>query len=369
MNKFNCNLSGHYIFCLIMQESIVQLLRCPVTRSELSLNIIKTTKKILDNHEVDVIEEAVLFATDIWFYPVVKGIPRLYVEAIIDYADFLKSVVPDYIERREFLFTKYASFISFVQKKNKRTRESFTQEWAVYNYEKDKTWNAGATGILNRFMKETDETLDTLKGKIIFDAGCGNGVLNSLLAEKGITNIAMDFTTSIERAYFKNQFSQVHFIQGDVQYPPLLFNYFDIVHSSGVLIHTNNTELSFSCIAPTVKNGGKLSIWLYHHRDNFIHNLFNSIRKISSALPLRFQYYLYGVTIFPISYCVKKVKGNPQNAREMMVDILDWFTPEFRWEHEQNEVTSWFYKRQFKNIKVTSEDLFGFNTIGEKEGH
>ncbi len=177
----------------------------------------------------------------------------------------------------------------------------------------------------------------------------------------------MDFSDSIEMAYSRNQYSKVHFIQGDIQFPPLVFNYFDIVHSSGVLIHTNNTELSLSCIEPTVKMGGKLSVWLYHYRNDFIHNLFNSIRKLTSRLPLKFQYYLYRCTIFPVSYCIKKIKGNPQNTGEMMIDILDWFTPEFRWEHDHEEAKTWFSKRNFSNIRITTDEVFGFNIIGEKQ--
>ncbi len=321
---------------------------------------------MLDGTETDVIEEAVLFAQEGWFYPVVKGIPRLNVEAIYDYADFLRSAVPDYEKRKKQLLEKYNALLVLVQKKNKRTKESFAQEWAIYDYDSDKTWDADANGMLNRFLKETDETIETLKDKIIFDAGCGNGFLNALLAEKGVTNIAMDFSNSIEKAYARNQISRVHYIQGDVQFPPVLFNYFDIVHSSGVLIATNNTELSFSCIEPAVKKGGKLSVWLYHRRNDFIHNLFNSIRKITSKFPLRFQYYLYRVSIFPVSFIIKRIKGNKQNSREMMIDILDWFTPEFRWEHNHEEARNWFYKRNFKNVKVTTDELFGFNITGEK---
>jgi len=349
-----------------MQHSLVELLRCPVTRSRFTVNIVKQAKKILDGNETDVIEEAVLFGSDGWFYPVVKGIPRLNVEAIYDYADFLRSAVPDYEDRKKRLMEKYSALLALVQKKNKRTKESFAQEWAIYDYDSDKTWDADANGMLNRFLMETGETMDTLRGKIIFDAGCGNGLLNSLLAEKGIMNVAMDFSNSIEKAYERNKFSLVHFIQGDVQFPPLLFNYFDIVHSSGVLIATNNTELSFSCIEPVVKKGGKLSVWLYHHRNDFIHNLFNSARKLTSRLPLRFQYYLYSFTVFPVGFIIKRIKGNKQNRREMMIDILDWFSPEFRWEHDHEEACTWFYKRNFGHVKVTTNELFGFNVTGEK---
>jgi hypothetical protein len=151
-----------------------------------------------------------------------------------------------------------------------------------------------------------------------------------------------------------------------VQFPPVAFEKFDIVHSSGVLICTNNTELSFSCIEPCVKPGGKLSVWLYHPRKDFIHNLFNYIRRFTSRLPLRLQYYLYAVTIFPLSFMVKRLKGNKQNPREMMIDILDWFSPEFRWEHEADEAASWFYKRKYSSVQVTTKDLFGYNIIGEK---
>jgi SAM-dependent methyltransferase/uncharacterized protein YbaR (Trm112 family) len=350
-----------------MQESLLGLLRCPVTRSKLAITVIKRAIKILDNNEVEIIEEAVLFAADFWFYPVIKGVPRLNVEAVIDYADFLKAVVPDYAERKEKLLSKYAVFIKLIVQKNKRTKAAFTQEWLLHNHEEDKTWNADAAGILNRFLKETDETLDTLAGRIIFDAGCGNGILNSLLAQNGIANVAMDFSNSIEKAYFKNQFSKVYFIQGDVQFPPLVFSYFDVVHSSGVLIHTNNTELSFSCIEQMVKSGGKLSVWLYHKRKDLIHNLFNAVRKVTSPLPLKFQYYLYRCTIFPVSFIIKRIRGNKQNEREMMIDILDWFTPEFRWEHDHEEAASWFYKRNYGKVRVTTNEVFGFNITGEKK--
>jgi SAM-dependent methyltransferase/uncharacterized protein YbaR (Trm112 family) len=350
-----------------MQESLVELLRCPVTKSKLTISILKKVKKEFDGQLIDVIEEAILYADEDCFYPVIKGVPRLTVEAIVDFEDFLNAAMNDYKERKMNIFFKYGDLIAFTQKKNKRTKKSFTQEWSIFNYEEDKTWDADEEAMIDRFLKETDETINSLKHKVIFDAGCGNGLLNSLLAAKGIANIGMDFSNSIEKAYTRNHYTNAHFIQGDVQFPPVAFNYFDIVHSSGVLIATNNSELSFSCLSPTVKNGGKLSIWLYHNRKDLIHNLFNSIRKITSRLPLKFQYYLYKTTIFPVSYIIKRIKKNKQNKREMMIDILDWFSPEFRWEHSPQEAAAWFRKRGYYKVAITTTDIFGFNIIGEKK--
>ncbi len=349
-----------------MQESLLTLLRCPVTRTALTVKVLKRADKIFNGESVNIIDEAVLYAAEDWFYPVIKGIPRLNVEAFIDYDVFLKSADDQYSNLKENLVQKYGGLVKYTVKKNKRTKESFANEWSVYNYEKDNTWNADNDTMVSRFLKETGETTATLKHKIIFDAGCGNGKLETLIAADCASIIGMDFSTSIEDAYTRNDFLNVHFIQGDVQFPPLAFNYFDIVHCSGVLIHTNNAELSFSCIEPTVKDGGKLSVWLYHPGKDLIHRIFNVIRKVTSKLPLTFQYYLYIVTILPVSYCIKRMKGNKQNLREMMVSILDWFTPEFRSEHEHTEATSWFYKRGYTKISITTVDKFGFNIVGEK---
>jgi 2-polyprenyl-3-methyl-5-hydroxy-6-metoxy-1,4-benzoquinol methylase len=329
------------------------------------MSILKKVDKVLDGEKLCVIEEAILYAHEDWYYPVIKGIPRLNVEAFLDHEQFFKASGIDYKSLNENLFKKYEKLIRYVVRKNKRSKESFTKEWSVYNYDEDKTWDADNAQMVERFLAETDETGDRIKNKIIFDAGCGNGKLDSLIAAKGATVIGMDFADSVEKADFKNRSLHAHFIQGDVQFPPVMFNYFDIVHCSGVLIHTNNAELSFSCIDPLVKVNGKLSVWLYHPRKDVIHNLLNSIRGVTSKLPLTFQYYLYAVTIFPVSYCIKKLKGNKQNRREMMVDIVDWFTPEFRSEHEHAEAATWFYKRNYKDVRITTTNTFGFNIIGE----
>ncbi|MEJ7738574.1 MAG: class I SAM-dependent methyltransferase [Chitinophagaceae bacterium] len=349
-----------------MQESLLSLLRCPVTRTEMRLQVISRSVKRLNGVEEDVIKDGILFAEQDWFYPVINGIPRLIVEALIDYADFFQQHLPDYHKRKEALLRNFRGLIQYATKKNRRTKLSFAQEWRLYNYEKDKTWDADTTGLVERFLKETGENAETLQGKLIFDAGCGNGLLNQLVARQGAIILGMDFSLSIERAYQRNAEQNALFIQGDVQFPPVAFNRFDIVHSSGVLICTNNTELSFSCIEPCVKEGGKLSVWLYHPRKNFLHNVFNLSRRFSSRLPVKLQYYLYLFTLLPASYVIKRIKGNKQNFREMMIDILDWFSPEFRWEHTNDEAASWFTKRAYRNVKITTTNLFGFNIIGTK---
>jgi SAM-dependent methyltransferase/uncharacterized protein YbaR (Trm112 family) len=352
-----------------MQEILLPLLRCPVSGTPLQLRVIsKKTSTFSDKGQeikLEVINEAILFADEDWFYPVVGGIPRLGVEAFLDHSPFLSLHLADYSQRKRLLEKKYPDLIRYVIKKNKRTRQSFSREWELFNYEKDKTWEADKEEMLTRFLSETGETAKSLEGKLIFDAGCGNGLLNQLIAGKGATIVGMDVSNSIERADAQNRARGALFIQGDLQFPPVDRS-FDLVHSSGVLHHTNNTELSFGRIGACVRPEGKLSVWLYHPRKDLLHRVFNLIRRFSSRLPPGLSYYLIWSTLFPVSYLVKRLKGNRQNKREMMIALLDWFTPEFRWEHAPDEAAGWFAKWGYGSVRVTTTDLFGFNIIGVK---
>ena len=349
-----------------MLEKYLSFLVCPVTRSALRLHKISVKTKVFSSGEKEIINEGILFADKDWFYPVIDGVPRLLIESFLDHEDFLKVNLSDHENRKQYLLKNYSEIIQQAVRKNNRTKKSFEMEWGLFNYEEDKTWELQGEDLLERFLRETDETKESLRGKLIFDAGCGNGQLNQYIARGGAIVVGMDLSRSVERAFLNNKEENAFFLQGDVQFPPLQFEKFDIVHSSGVLICTNNSEFTFSRIEPCVKKNGKLSVWLYHPRKNLVHNSFNLLRNYTSKLPIKVQYYLYLFTLFPASYVVKKIKGNKQNAREMMIAIMDWFSPEFRWEHTPEEASTWFTKRNLNDVKVTTTDTFGYNIIGKK---
>ena len=217
-----------------MVETLLDKIRCPVTKSKLRMEVIKVARKNLGGKDIDTIQEAILYAEKDWVYPVIDGIPRLIVEAVVDYEVFLKKNIPEFDTLKSRLLANNEILVNAVVKKNKRTKESFAREWSIFDPAKDKTWDAGETEMVNRFFEETGETRKSLSGKLILDAGCGNGLLNILLAKTGIGTIAMDFSESVVEADKDNIYSDLHFIQGDVQYPPFDDDLFDLVHCSGV---------------------------------------------------------------------------------------------------------------------------------------
>ena len=353
-----------------MQERMLSLLCCPVTRSPLKVReISRKARTFFDRDreiEIEVIDEAILFADEDWFYPVIGGIPRLGVEAFLDHSVFLSMHLPDYSQRSGELEKKYPDLIRHVVRKNKRTKQSFSREWGLYNYGEDRTWEADKKEMMRCFLEETAGTTTGIRGRLIFDAGCGNGLLSRLLAENGAIVLAMDISNSIERADAQNRHPDAMYLQGDLQFPPVHSSVFDLVYSSGVLHHTDNTELSFDRIEAGVKPGGKLSVWLYHPGKDRMHRFFNRMRSLISRLPPGWSYYLLWWTLFPVSYVIKRLKGNRQNRREMMIALLDWFTPEFRWEHEPDEAAIWFSQRGYESVRVTTTSLFGFSITGVK---
>src|SRR6266540_3868162 len=136
-----------------MKERDIHILRCPATRTSMQLKIISLTKKIYDNCEEDIINEGILFSEGGWIYPVIGGIPRLLIEAFEDYRSFFYKYLPDYKERKSLLQNKYKGLVRYAINKNRRTKKSFSQEWKLYDFEKDKTWNEDAPGMLQRFFK------------------------------------------------------------------------------------------------------------------------------------------------------------------------------------------------------------------------
>lgn len=105
-----------------MQLSLVNYLRCPITNQTLSLEIIQQASKNYSNGVEQVVESGILWANDIC-YPIIEGIPRLLVEAIIDYEDFLQLHINNFETVKQTILTKHKSIIDFAIEKTKEQKK------------------------------------------------------------------------------------------------------------------------------------------------------------------------------------------------------------------------------------------------------
>lgn len=352
-----------------MQDKLLSLLRCPLSREVLDCTVIaRQMRHYSDGSSENEVWTGVLRSPLGFIFPIKDGIPRLLVEAFVDYADFLKPLVPDYDAISKKLYADYPDIIRYARRKNQRTKDSFAFEWSILDYDTDKVWHHNRAEMTRFFFEESAETPESIKGKVVLDAGSGHGILSQCIAsESQNTVVGLEMSLAVERAYSENKDARVLFVQGDLMYPPLQFASFDLVHSSGVIHHTHNTELSFSIIHELVKPKGKLCVWLYHPINTFVHKCFTTARPLTCRLPLRVQYGLYFVTLYPWVYLVKKViKRKPTNRREIMIDLMDGLSPEYRYEHSTREAASWYSKRNYSNVITSTTNWWGFSIVGEK---
>jgi len=351
-----------------MQYELLDFIKCPITKGTLRFQLISESEKSYSDSQITEIFEGLLFSETGFVFPIIDGIPRMLIESIYDYADFLQKHLPAFQTTKEHLENNFKGLLSYCVNKNKKTKSSFEFEWNFLNpAKKDRIWHDDYSKFPTIFMNEVGEGLTYFKDKIIIDAGCGHGIMTAEIAGFSKIAIGVELSKAVENAYVRNKHKNAWYLQGDLQFLPFENFTFDVLYSSGVIHHTNNTELSLSLIEPILKKGGKICLWLYHPQKKIIHNFILFLRKATSKMPLKLSFILLLIFVFPFTFLFKKIKGkNPPNYREEIIDLLDGFTPEFRFEVSHDLAAIWLSVRKYDNIKITTVNEFGFSIAGEK---
>ncbi|MDB5201777.1 MAG: methyltransferase protein [Ferruginibacter sp.] len=351
-----------------MQFALLTFLKCPLTKEPLRFELINTCQKLYGDKDITEIGEGLLFSETGFIFPVIKGIPRMLVEAVYDEEDFLAKHVRDFYARRAALEKKYPGTIAYCRDKNRRTKKSFAFEWSFLDDKKqDKIWEGSQADLGALFLKETNVSADFFQHKAVLDIGCGHGLMTSAISAFAPMTIGIELSLAVEKAYEKNQQANAWFVQADLQFLPFAQRSFDMLYSSGVIHHTNNTELSLSLIDPLLCPGGRICLWLYHPRKSTFHSFSLQLRKIFSRLPLQLSFILLLIFVFPFSFLYKKIRNNQAPTyREEMIYLLDAFTPEFRYEIPHDTATIWLAKRSYGEINISTQDQFGYAINGIK---
>jgi ubiquinone/menaquinone biosynthesis C-methylase UbiE/uncharacterized protein YbaR (Trm112 family) len=301
-------------------------------------------------------------------YPVLDGIPRMIRNAREEYPEFftrhgLGGTAPE--GRRPAAAPAPPAPVA-----DPRSPQSFRLQWTLYQ-EGDHTWFKDDAGLRKKeFLYNLDTTAEELRGKVMLDAGCGNGELTRAIAEYGIEIVAMDFSRSVERArqrLFQKGFPvshRVHYLQGNVLELPVRRRSFDLVHSSGVLHHTPSTERAFRSVAQATKPGGKLYVQLYRRRPTWIHLVNVALRSVTTRMPMELLYrlcYLATPVHGGLSRLMHLLRGEPAppraTARERAVQMFDNYSPKYQYRHTVPEILELFRSAGYENPKdVTLEN-------------
>jgi ubiquinone/menaquinone biosynthesis C-methylase UbiE/uncharacterized protein YbaR (Trm112 family) len=279
-------------------------------------------------------------------YPITDGIPRLLSRSTND----------------------------FLQK-NKR---SFSLEWK-YSRPEERNWGQDIEFRKRLFLQAFGTDPDSLRGKLILDAGCGSGLLAMEMAGSfGMEVVALDLATGIETASKTNQSPFVHFIQASVLELPLKDHIFDFVYCAGVLIHLPDTKAAFDLLPRVLKPAGRCFIWVYHPvekhdrtSDRVRETVYQWVRsRISSRLPIAAQECIYLCLVIP--FVIKRAltrlfgkTGEDRTWREKMQNFIDTFSPTYVNRHTEEEVLAWYRRGGFANCAVAYKERYGFGVRGD----
>ena len=308
-------------------------------------------------------------------YPIIDGVPRLVPDAVIDHYPFCEQhrhEIPPEIWNHNFTPENLAAARRMLRHQ-KRTQASFSMEWG-FQGGGERTWGYAPEERLQHILQRSLEMSPAdCHGKIILDAGCGNGLLTGLLGEHFATAIGVDLGSSVLEAHRRNTRPNVHFVQGDLMHPPLRPTCIDVLISLGVLHHTPNTELAFSCLTPLVAPGGRVYVWLYKPEPDLHHQAMLTLREGFKHLPLGLSATVFKLTLVPAALlkrrflnAVRKTKIQEQSAQEQLVHFMDGLTCPYRFEHTAEEAEVWFRKRGFTNIHVPVSEHLGFGIYGDR---
>ena len=163
-----------------------------------------------------------------------------------------------------------------------RTRDSFGYEWTELYPQHGQSERERE--IERRVFLEYTRTLPSdFRGKLVLDAGCGNGRYAKFTNEWGARVVAVDISSAVDVAATNLAGrDRVDVIQADLFRLPFRNGVFDMAYSVGVLHHTPDAGGAFASVAMAVKPGGSFSIFVHARGNSVLYrsNLF--LRRFTS---------------------------------------------------------------------------------------
>ena len=238
----------------------------------------------------------------------------------------------------------------------------------------------GCVGGLERVWgQDTDERLREcqeqfgpvdLDGKVVWDAGCGPGLLADAITTLGCQVVATDISDSVFTAAKRFAANpRLRFVQADLARPLFPPATFDLIHCAGVLHHTPNTRETLEAVLPALKPSGTIFVWLYWKVPGWKFKLRSVIRRAVVPLPLavrRAVSYAYVPVVALGGRGGASFRRGDASLRELAVVQLDYFTPKYRHEHTPAEVHGWFRDLGLTEVATSWEGVNGFGVRGTR---
>jgi len=318
-----------------MHIRLLDLLVCPECRQSLTLDAAAV-------RDGDAVSAGVLSCPKGHRFPIVSGIPR-FVQHDLD-AD------------------------------QARSRDSFGYEWTKL-YPEHGHGTAEWQAERDIFLEYTRTVPSDFRGKLVLDAGCGNGRYAKLVNDWGGRVVAVDISSAVEIAQRNvGGRADVDVVQADLFRLPFRPDSFDVVYSVGVLHHTPDAKGAFERIRPLVRPGGFFSIFVHGQGNRVLYATNRWLRRwtatASYGTTWRFSQVLTALGrvldripfVGPVLYLVGRqvIFFSPDQHNN-----FDHYSAGFTSFHRKEEIRGWYAEWEDVAVRyagVASESIYARGT-------
>ena len=356
-----------------MFERVLSWLRCPDCRGSFE----QEPLVVQGGNGAPETDVGLLRCTQNHWFPVVRGIPRMLPTSLDDHWDEIAEHVHSSASPRVRTLCEQGRTRTSLGSHDRRTQANFSLEWQYFELG-DKTWGIDLDHRVRDFFLDAIRIpVEELDGKVVLDAGCGNGSQSVAYTEFGPEVIALDLSSGLEHGHAYRHMhkgarpDRVHFVQADLQSPPLAPGCIDIIHSTGVLQATPNTKRTFEALCPLVQPDGTFYVWLISY-EPVVTPLLNAIRTVTTRIPSPAFARVARLMAPPYQLFCSAVNAlgirsyPPMERREAALAIMDIFGSPYAHYHSYPEVVSWFREHGFDEVWECNVSRRGFGACARR---
>ena len=356
-----------------VKERLLNYLACPACGSEFNLEILDKTK--LE------IKDGILACPNCGnYYLLIDYIPRFLPPDIIRQSDYLANFAGRYRERLAKLDIPLSKSEANFSKEDDYEIRLKTIEYFGYEWKKFMNWGWLKEDDIARkdrlkytggFISNTVSAFktksllngdDLAKGRLILDAGCGNGRFTNQAAEYGAEVVGTDIGTGAAEAAYQNTRDRdnIHIIHGDLFKLPFKKNLFDTAFSIGVLMHTGDAYQAFRSITSHIKMGGVFTAHVYQKLNPIWELNDFMLRKITTNMSiesnLKFANFMSKLGRLLSRMRVLNVANLFIRVQPTLIHMYDWYSAPIATHHTYDEVKSWYLGNDFEILTTNEPD-------------